>query len=273
LGAGVFSRLRWRQRSALGQAASFLAAYGRLISLFAIAFVVSSLAAIARADTIAQYVGGTYETVVVSGSYLGQSVTTTGGGPWNNITLNFYDSSTNNPYAIGNIYLLNQEYTGSPSGLSASTTGYLGEGTASGGVWVFDASTTLQPNTQYFFYQDGNTSFNTSIFFGTSYTGGTVYENSCSGDYCSTGGDSLNFTVSGSPTSAPAPIPGAGLLSYLLVGFGGLVRFRKKIARLRCGVACGVDDALARHRLTEFWRAAAVAAPVERRRGVFALLH
>ncbi len=84
----------------------------------------------------------------------GQSVTTPAGGPWTNIAFNFYDRSTGAAQAVGNVYLFDAPYTGTPQALSVSTPGLLGVGSASGSVYLFPPSLKLLPNTHYFFYCD-----------------------------------------------------------------------------------------------------------------------
>jgi hypothetical protein len=217
---------RWFLRLAPVQAARVLRSSTRLLALAAIAIAVSSLAPIARADTITEY---RVHNAGVNGSAtpVGQSVTTPTGGPWHSITFNFYDFGSN-PFATGNLYLLDQAYAGTPAALSSSTTGYIGTGTASGGVWTFDPSVTLQASTQYFFYLDTVPGTTLQSDSANGYAGGRLYvAGSTASNYFSSAGDDLNFTLEG--TASPAPIPGAGLLSYLVVGCGGLTAFRKKL--------------------------------------------
>jgi hypothetical protein len=215
LGAVVFSCVRCFLRLVSNQS----------VRVFVVVtLAVASLAPSARADTIVSF-------PVVNGNsgdfdfILGQSVTTPGGGPWNNITFNFYNSS--GAFATGNMYLLNQEYLGTPSALSSSTSGYLATGTATGGTaWVFDPSVTLQANIQYYFYMSSTNG--TYIKISTDYADGNAYNaTDTSSSYMYSVGSDVNFQLSGDP--APAPLPGAGLLSYLVVGCGALTALRKKL--------------------------------------------
>ena len=109
------------------------------------------------------------------GDVPGQSVTTPDGGPWNNITFNFYgDIGATVPAAEGNLFILTQEYLGSPSDLSSATPGFLAESTGiSGGVYLFDPAVTLQGSTQYFFYADQF--FGAHAFYPDAYSGGVMY--------------------------------------------------------------------------------------------------
>jgi hypothetical protein len=202
------------------------------------------LAPPARADTIVQ---STATNSSLSDLALGQSVLTPNGGPWGNITFNFYNSS-NNPFAVGSLYLLNQAYGGTPANLSSSTTGYIATGTASGGTsWVFDPSVTLQSNMTYFFYM-GSTSGATGLKYSTvnPYAGGNDYAtSSATSNFVDQPTVDAAFTLSGTPN--PGPLPGSGLLSWAALCFGGIaMRFRLCLAAAR--TACRrVNAAFAAH--------------------------
>jgi len=91
-------------------------------------------------------------------TYCGQSFTTPSGGPWHNITFNFYSTPAggatpaSTPAAAGTAFLLTQEYLGTPAALSSSTPGYLAQSISiSGGVYVFPSSLALSPGTKYWF--------------------------------------------------------------------------------------------------------------------------
>ena len=84
----------------------------------------------------------------------GQSVTTPAGGPWNNITFNFFSDFAGTPAAAGTLFLLSQEDSifnagaTAPQNLSSSTAGYIAQSQSiSGGVYVFAPSLVLQPST------------------------------------------------------------------------------------------------------------------------------
>lgn len=87
---------------------------------------------------------------------IGQAFMTPTGGPWDNITFNFFanqDGTT--PSAVGDLFLLTQQYNGTPGGLSSSTAGFVAESTTiSGGEYVFASSVELQPSTLYYAYTD-----------------------------------------------------------------------------------------------------------------------
>ena len=136
---------------------------------------------------------------------IGQSVTTTAGGPWNNITFNFY-SAANTPAASGSLYMLSQAYLGTPAALSTSTPGFLATtNTISGNVWQFNSSVTLNPNTQYFFYT--NSAIPAFLLTGTggTYTGGNGYfALGVNNGFASISND-MNFDLSGTIVAVPEP--------------------------------------------------------------------
>jgi hypothetical protein len=105
----------------------------------------------------------------------GQSVTTSSGGPWADITFNFYNRTNGAPIAQGKIYVFGSPYLGTPQALSTSTPGLLGVAPAAGAVYSFPPSLVLLPNTQYFFYCDtrpggaGGTTVTGNIYPGGTY--------------------------------------------------------------------------------------------------------
>lgn len=99
---------------------------------------------VANADLIRENLAGTATSA--TGLYWGQSVSTGSGTSWDNLELNFYSGST--AIAWGDLYLLSSEYLGAASGLSGLGT-VLGVAASSGGIWSFDALTTIFANTTY----------------------------------------------------------------------------------------------------------------------------
>src|SRR5262245_9193423 len=99
------------------------------------------------------------------GAAPGQRVTTPAGGPWDNITFNWYSGGRGDvPIALGTLYVLDREYLGLRSGLSTDTPGFLAVGHGVGVAYplpqyAFDPAFTLQPDTTYWFYSDGNVAF------------------------------------------------------------------------------------------------------------------
>ena len=202
---------------------SRLAPRARPFAAAVIALATFGVAAIARADTIATNTSGGFGT---SNLAFGQSLTTPGGGPWSSIAFNFYIFPAT-AYASGNLYLLDHQYLGTLANLSSETN--LGIATASANVWTFNPSVTLQANTQYWLYM-GSTSGATTLLWGSGdpVSGGNKYAASAAGSYGSEATNDMAFTLSGSQSS-PGPVPGVGLLSYLLLGFGGAAAYRKRL--------------------------------------------
>lgn len=112
-----------------------------------LAFVLLALSI--QAGTIVQNTGGGS---ITGPAFFGQPFTTPSGGPWVNIKFNFFQDSGTVAAANGTAYIFTSAYTGTPSGLSASS--FLAAGPAIFGVsYNFAPSFTLQPNTQYFLYE------------------------------------------------------------------------------------------------------------------------
>src|SRR5579862_3066893 len=97
-----------------------------------------------RADVIASNRAGTLNLSV--SLFVGQEFVTPAGPAEDNLVFNFYsDTSATTPAAFGTGFLLSSAYAGLPGGLSSSTSGFLGQAAASGGVFTFAPSITLQP--------------------------------------------------------------------------------------------------------------------------------
>jgi hypothetical protein len=159
-------------------------------------------------------------------AFLGQSFTTPSGGPWDDVTFNFYsDLPPTTPTAAGTAFLLSKEYLGTPSNLSSSTPGFLGESTGiTGGRYVFPAALELQPGNQYFVYGNRALPEHTG---GNSISGGMEYITRLPWvNWVSADGLSANFTLSGDVVSGvPEPSPLMVSVTALL-GFGLLQRYR-----------------------------------------------
>src|SRR5262249_55769300 len=120
--------------------------------------------------TIVQVTSGTG----IANEYFGQAFTTPAGGAWNHITFNFYatpasgTTPASTPVAAGTAFLLTQEYLGTPAALSSSTPGFLAQSISNaGGVYTFPPAVVLNPNTQYWVYE------NASLITSGTDTGGT----------------------------------------------------------------------------------------------------
>jgi hypothetical protein len=153
--------------------------------------------------------------------YWGHSVVIPSGGPWDNLTFNFYSDASPavTPHAFGTLFLLSQDYFGTADALSAATTGYIANSTSiSGGKFVFPTNVTIQPNTTYFFYQDGTSSGNIT---GNAPSGvaGEFHSFISDSDSAYTGATSSgsNFSLEG--TAIPEPTTLA-LAAIALLGIG-----------------------------------------------------
>jgi len=165
---------------------------------FALALSALASLADARANTIAENTGGNSTNAP---GYFGQSFTTVTVSPESNVAFNFFsDFSATTPYALGAGFLLSMQYTGTPSALSASTPGFLGQATASGGFYTFNPSLTLLPSTQYFFYENALIPVG-AITGGNVYAGGQDYYAVSASSNFAVGTLSTNFRVTGSVVS------------------------------------------------------------------------
>ena len=167
------------------------------------------------------------EATAGGGFALGQSVTTPAGNSWTNISFNLVESSSNNPYAEGELFLLSASYAGPAAGLSSSTSGFLASTTdIANGEWVFAPDVTLNPSTQYYFYTGTQFDGSHNIWFSLSdpYSGGEASQASYSSYYGSLPSVDLVFTLSG--TVVPVPEPTTLALAGL--GAASLLAFRRK---------------------------------------------
>jgi hypothetical protein len=190
-----------------------------LVLLATVGFAVTQ----ARADTIFENTAGFV--VLTDPAYHGVSFTTPSGASYNNITFNFFSNApATNPAAFGTLFMLSQVYTGTPIGLSSATTGFLAQSQSiSGGLYLFNPSVTVQPNTTYFFYANAAgiiSGGNISPAFTSYFTpaGGFPFDETI-GDH--------NFRLSGTQVNIPEPAT-LLLLSAGLAGVGAAVRKRRK---------------------------------------------
>ena len=153
----------------------------------------------------------------------GQSLTTGSGGSWSDITFNFYDAEDPaNSVASGTLYLLDQEYTGTPGGLGTGTTGYIARTSTtqtegSGNEWVF-SGVTLESSTQYWFYATSSQSIVVNGNDDAS-IGGQWYQAPNSGQpFAVNSTMDANFELEGTAASEAIPEPG----SLLIGGIAGI---------------------------------------------------
>ena len=199
-----------------------------LAVVFGIVLYVSTAQASVIVSDVALYANDGFFTPNVQA--VGQSVTTPVGGPWNSIKFNFYNTNYDgvtatlgSELAYGSLYVLNQTYTGLPSGLSTSTPGFLAAtSTIQGGEWVFSPSVILQANTQYYFFTDTISTARVASMLDR-YSGGTAIRTFPGPNYQVDTVHDAVFQLQG--TAVPEPS------SVLLVGMGvfavGVLRWRK----------------------------------------------
>lgn len=123
-----------------------------IVTCLVTCFVAFLLPSRLAADIIASH---TAEILTNSPGFFGESVITPTGPGWNNITFNWI-SPTSSPVAFGTLFLLSQQYLGTPAALSSSTAGFLAASTGiSSGKYVFPSAVVLLPGTTYWFYSNG----------------------------------------------------------------------------------------------------------------------
>ena len=172
------------------------------------ALFVPGILSTAHAATISSVTNGLITST--ESAYWGETVTTIAGGPWDALALNFYNSS-GAPEAVGDVYLLSQQYLGTPSNLSSSTPGFIAEGTASGGFYDFANGVTVLGSTEYWVYTDAAFTL-TGAGPGNEFYATT----SATSDFGAIPGADINYTLTGSPVQAPEP----GTSTLLLTGVG-----------------------------------------------------
>jgi hypothetical protein len=93
-------------------------------------------------------------TLTAGAASIGDSFTTPSGTSYDDITFNYFSNvPATTPLAAGILYLFTSAYSGTPAGLSGA--GAVAHSTSiSSGMYLFDPSVTLLPNTQYFVYED-----------------------------------------------------------------------------------------------------------------------
>jgi hypothetical protein len=197
----------------------------------ALAAVALGLVPAARADIITENLGGT--ATFATGSYFGQSLVTPAGGPWHNLTFNFFSNApATTPTAVGTAFLLSQEYLGTPANLSTSTPGFLAASTGIvAGQYTFAPGVTVLPNTTYWVYENAALGGIT----GGNFSGTDQYY------YAPSGSDNfripdfninVNYRLSGDVVTSAVPAPPA----LVLAGLGAGCVATKRLLRRRANV-------------------------------------
>ncbi len=117
--------------------------------------------ALANADVIAANATGSVPII----GFVGQSfVTPNAVVPWDHITVSFITPGLvlpAAPVAAGTLFLLSQEFAGTPNALSSATAGFIASAPSAANLWTFASNITLNPNTTYYVY--GNAAFGLSL--------------------------------------------------------------------------------------------------------------
>jgi hypothetical protein len=191
------------------------------VSCLAIGFVAFLLPARLAADTIASSTDGL---VPNYDGYFGAVVTTPTlpnvAHEWFNVTFNWIapDSSA---AAFGTLFVLTQEYLGTPAALSSSTAGFVAASTGiSGGMYDFASNVKLFPNTTYWFYSNADIPDGAIIGLGSS--GDTYYATSANTNFDL-------FSGIGAPDfSLKGTVPEPATISLVGLGIAALAAFKRK---------------------------------------------
>lgn len=169
-------------------------------------------------------VGHTQVTAVDVGGFPGTSLQFSGSTSYNNLTFHWYQHAAGSvaatPTAVGNVYLLGQQYAGTPSNLSSSTPGYIATGVDVGTVYQFSASVTVNPNTQYFIYSDASmqTVYENPGTYGDGQSWGALFSGS---SFVHQASQDRAFSLQGAAAAIPEPTTLAALAGLLAMGLIG----------------------------------------------------
>jgi hypothetical protein len=171
----------------------------------------------AQAGTITQNTGGPF--APIGGlPIFGQSLMTPSGGPWHDLTFNFFsDVPPTTPIAAGTAFLLTQEYLGTPANLGSAPGLQAQTSNIVAGQWVFAPGVTVQPNTMYWIYQ--NAIF-PQISLGNTVAGIHDYFANTANINFSAESTSINFRLSGDVVPEPASLTLLGIGAVGLIGYG-----------------------------------------------------
>jgi len=178
------------------------------------------------AGVITENLSGSYSSTD-NDFWVGQSVTTPADGPWSDLSFNLI-STSNSPYALGTLFLLTQAYSGTPAGLSSSTSGFVASTSSIvSGAWVFDSAVTVESSTTYYLYENAAFS-DTEVLFGADpYAGGIAYESDSGASFYRIPEVDVQFQFQG--TQAPStPEPATAFSALFALGGIALLKRRKR---------------------------------------------
>lgn len=174
-------------------------------------------------------------------TFWGQSFTTPVGGPWNNLTFNFYRNAAHDPAAVGTLYILDElgwlpGEIPVPDQLSETFLGYVAHSEAvnafgTGTAWYFPSTAQLEGGTKYWAFMDESGYWPDPDFLlvngDNPFTAGeSYYAQGASSGYGPSGAIyDLNFSLNGLPVSA---VPESGTACLLALGLLGLASARRR---------------------------------------------
>lgn len=171
----------------------------------------------------------------VRASYYMQSVEIGPGADWSNISFAFDKDKGRgfSAYAAGDLFILSEQYLGTPKGVNKSTDGFVAKstGVTANGFWKFKNSLTLQANTTYYFVMGNRQPAERVRIFGWNDPSAPGYStsNGAKRNY-SAGNNDLDYTLRGEAIAA-VPTPASALmLISALVGFGAVRNRRRRAA-------------------------------------------
>jgi len=182
--------------------------------------VFAALSLTSRAATLSENQSGSTLSGFV---YFGVPLTTPAGGPYDHLSFFFFGTGpVITPLANGTLFLLSKPYNSdqnandTPFNLSSSTDGYIAQAAASGGVYQFTTSVTLQGNTAYYFYSNG------LVNAAVSTTGTSDRSNDFSDPFATIANSRPNYRLSGTAVTAAVPLPSAASLGAAFLPAGML---------------------------------------------------
>lgn len=194
--------------------------------LLIIAIAISALAAIPThlkgAVTVTESTSGTLP--IAEDVFFGQSFTIPSGEAYQNIRFSWLGTDGASTVAFGDLFLIDQEYLGTPHDLSSSTTGFVGQSTGiSAGEYLFASNLTLNAGSSYWAYTAGTPSIlGIGASISNPYAGGVQYvaspiEPPVYGDYHQNAPTLLdmNFKVSSVPEPSSTVLLGLGSLALM----------------------------------------------------------